>query len=112
MYVEASRVKNGVLSFLDRCVLPKLDSTRQFLTGFAVALLGQRAEETVRALEDVPVVKSLGLIDNGNVEVDMLHAAALEQIRKQGRVTIEFPIIGAFAFDENDLNVLIQSIKG
>ena len=112
MYVDAGRVKSGVIAFMDKCVMPKLDSGKQFVAGFALSLVGQKAEAVVRSLDNVPTIKALGLVDNGNVEVDMLYNAALEQIRKQGRVTVDIPIIGTFAFDENDLNVLIQSIKG
>ena len=50
--------------------------------------------------------------ENGEIDIDALYSAALAQMQAQGKVSVDIPLLGTFAFDENDLRELRQMIGG
>ena len=49
--------------------------------------------------------------ESGDINVDALYAAAMEQMQQQKSLALDIPIIGRMTFDENDLRDLYQAIS-
>lgn len=111
--VTAEQLKNGIGTYLQSRLMPRLDGKRQFLLGMVYGLSANKMDELIAQGAQNPVVRALGVVqENGSIDIDALYNAALAQMQAQGKVPVEVPLIGTFAFDENDLRELRQMIGG
>lgn len=106
--MTCEQIKAGIGDWLSVKIMPRLDGKRQFVLGMAYALCAGKLDEII-AKNDT--VRALGIVDaQGRVDIDALYNAAIAQMQAQHRLEIDIPMIGAFAFDENDLRDLRESI--
>lgn len=106
--MTCEQIKAGIGDWLSMKIMPRLDGKRQFVLGMAYALCAGKLDEII-AKNDT--VRALGIVDaQGCVDIDALYNAAFAQMQAQQRLEIDIPMIGAFAFDENDLRDLRESI--
>lgn len=111
--VTAEQLKNGIGTYLQSRLMPRLDGKRQFLLGMVYGLSANKMDELIAQGAQNPVVRALGVVqENGTIDIDALYNAALAQMQAQGKVPVEVPLLGTFAFDENDLRELRQMIGG
>ena len=109
--VEMRSVRDGIVAYANERVLPKLTPGRQFVAGAAVGLVAARWEALMHDLINNDMVKASGLVaENGMVDVDALYDVLLTQMRKQGSLLIDIPMIGHMTFDESDLSELYRYI--
>lgn len=110
---SAEQLQAGIGSFLQKRIMPKLDSTRQFLLGTVYGLGAARMEAVMAQAAKIPALQALGVVrENGEIDLDALYNAAYAQMQAQGKVKIELPMLGEFAFDSEDLRELYQEING
>lgn len=106
--MTCEQIKAGIGDWLSIKIMPRLDGKRQFVLGMAYALCAGKLDEII-AKNDT--VRALGIVDaQGCVDIDALYNAAFAQMQAQQRLEIDIPMIGVFAFDENDLRDLRESI--
>lgn len=110
--MEIAKVKDGVMLYATRHMMPKMDSKGQFVLGLALGAASGRLETLLRSLEDNGTVKALGLIHDGELDWDTLYGAAMAQMQRQKTLTLDIPMIGRLTFDEQDLRDLHVCIKG
>lgn len=110
--VEIARIKDGVMIYAQRHMMPLLDSKGQFMLGVGLGLISQRVETIVASLAGNEMIKALGIINGDQVDWDTLYMAALDQIKRQGKLTWDIPLIGRLSFDEGDLRDLHMCITG
>ena len=108
--MEVARFRDGVMDYATNHMMPKMDSKGQFLLGMALGVLSSRMEAVINQLADNELVKALGIIQNGQIDYDILFNAAMAQIKRQGKLVWDVPMIGRLAFDEQDLRDLHQCI--
>lgn len=108
--VEIARIKDGVMLYAQKHMMPLLDSKGQFMLGVGLGMISQRAEAMLASLGQNELIKTLGIIDGNQMDWEALHAAAVEQIKRQGKLTWDIPLIGRLTFDEKDLRDLHQCI--
>lgn len=108
--MEVARFRDGVMDYATNHMMPKMDSKGQFLLGMALGVLSSRMEAVINQLADNELVKALGIIQNGQIDYDSLFNAAMAQIKRQGKLVWDVPMIGRLAFDEQDLRDLHQCI--
>lgn len=107
------QIKTGIGSYIQTRLMPKLDGKRQFLLGTVYGLCMNKMDALIAQAAQNPMARTLGIVlENGEIDVDALHSAACAQMQEQGKLTIEIPFMGTFAFDENDLRELRQMIGG
>lgn len=109
--VEISKVKEGLLNYLDQRVFPKLPPQKQFVAGMTIGLIGDRAVAVMREIGNREMVKALGLMDGNMIDVDRVVSAAKAQFEKQPELTIDVPLIGRLAFRVEDLRDLYHYIS-
>lgn len=108
--MEIARITNGVMDYAANHMMPKMDSKGQFILGMGLGLVSGRIEALVGILANNELVKTLGIIQNGQIDYDALFNAAMAQIKRQGKLVWDVPLIGRLAFDEQDLRDLHQCI--
>lgn len=108
--MEVARIKDGVMDYATNHMMPKMDSKGQFVLGLGLGVLSSRMEAVISQLADNELVKALGLIQNGQIDYDSVFSAAMAQIKRQGKLVVDFPLIGRLTFDEQDLRDLHQCI--
>ena len=108
--MEVARFRDGVMDYAANHMMPKMDSKGQFLLGMALGVLSSRMEAVVNQLADNELVKALGIIQNGQIDYDGMFNAAMAQIKHQGKLVWDVPLVGRLAFDEQDLRDLHQCI--
>lgn len=109
--VEVTRFRDGVVEYANAKILPKLTPGKQFAAGMAIGIAASKAEPMAKELAKNEIVKASGLIaENGMIDVDMLYDAAVNQLKRQKTLTLDVPMIGRLAFDENDIADLYRTI--
>jgi hypothetical protein len=108
--MEVARIRDGVMDYATTHMMPKMDNKGQFVLGMALGVVSGRIEAIVAKLADNELVKTLGIIQNGQIDYDSLFNSAMAQIKRQGKLVWDVPMIGRLAFDEQDLRDLHQCI--
>lgn len=111
--VTADQIKAGIGDYLQQKMMPKLDNLRQFLLGTVYGLGAAKMDALLEQAAKTPMLRALGVIqENGEVDLGTLFEAAHAQLKAQGKLSIDIPFMGTFAFDEQDLRDLYQAING
>ena len=111
--VTATELKAGLGDWLQTRLMPRLDGKRQFLLGTIYGVGAGKMDAIISAAAENGAVKALGIVQpDGRIDIDTLYNAALAQMQAQGKVTIDLPLLGTFAFDADDLRELRQCIAG
>ena len=111
--VTAMKLKAGIGDWLQTRLMPRLDGKRQFLLGTVYGVGAGKMDTIISAAAENGAVKALGIIQpDGRIDIDTLYNAALAQMQAQGKVKIDLPLLGSFAFDADDLRELRQCIAG
>lgn len=106
------QLRSGIGTYLQGHLMPKLDGTRQFLLGTVYGMAAGRMDDVLRQLGQHPAARALGAVkENGEVDLDAVYTAAYNQMKAQGKLRLNVPMIGEFVFDETDLQELYQCIK-
>ena len=108
--MEIARLKAGVMDYAMNHMMPKMDSKGQFVLGLGLGLVSGRIEAMVGSIADNELVKTLGIVQGNQIDYDALFNAAMAQIKRQGKLVWDVPLIGRLAFDEQDLRDLHQCI--
>lgn len=108
--VEIATIRDGVMDYAENHMMPKMDSKGQFVLGLSLGVLASRMEALIGQVADNELVKTLGIIRDGQLDYDALFSAAMAQIKRQGKLVWDVPMIGRLAFDEQDLRDLHQCI--
>ena len=110
--VTADQIKAGIGDYLQQKMMPKLDNLRQFLLGTVYGLGAAKMDALLEQAAKTPMLRALGVIQDNGVDLGTLFEAAHAQLKAQGKLSIDIPFMGTFAFDEQDLRDLYQAIIG
>ena len=108
--MEVARIRDGVMDYASTHMMPKMDSKGQFVLGLGLGVIASRLDAIVGKLSDNELVKTLGIIQNGQIDYDAMFSAAMAQIQRQGKLVWDVPLIGRLSFDDQDLRDLHQCI--
>nr|DAH18737.1 MAG TPA: hypothetical protein [Caudoviricetes sp.] len=111
--ITVAELKDGLGDWLQTRLMPRLDGKRQFLLGTIYGVGAGKMDTIISAAAENGAVKALGIVQpDGRIDIDTLYNAALAQMQAQGKVKIDLPLLGTFAFDADDLRELRQCIAG
>lgn len=105
-----AQVKNGLMAYAERYMMPKMDSKGQFLLGMGLGAVSRRADELASALTENGLIAAAGYVKDGQIEVDALYNDAMAQMQRQGQLVWDVPFLGKLTFVEQDLRDLRQCI--
>lgn len=107
----ASQVVSGLMAYMDKQLMPRLQKPQQFVAGIAMGLLATRAENAVQELSKHPAIKALGMMNENGINIDELYSLAKAQMRKQTDLPLDIPMIGRVTMTESDLDELYRAIQ-
>lgn len=109
--VTVNQVINGVLRYIDAEILPHLTGAKRFGVAMYAALMAQNAPGKVMEMLQSPPLSLLGLADdNGNIDLDRIRAAAIQQMHGD-KIDIDIPAVGRFAFSASDIERVCEEIR-
>ena len=111
MFVGVEHIRNGIMNFAFEKIMPSLEPHQQFMAGTVLGVFAGKANELIAYIATQPIIKALGVVDGNNIDVDVLYNAATEQIKRQGTVCFDIPLIGRLTLEQGDIHELYESIK-
>lgn len=108
--MEITTIRDGMMDYADQHMMPKMDSKGQFMLGVGLGLMASKTEKVVAALAENELVRTLDIIQGRQVDYENLYNAAMAQMKRQGKLVWDVPLLGRMAFDEQDLRDLHQCI--
>lgn len=108
--VTIDMIKNGVAMYLDENIMSKYPSGgwQKVLAGSVAAVAINNYADKLR---DNAAVQAIGLMDNGQVDIDML-AEEVKQRIPPGGMHVSIPMLGDAVFHGADIDDLVETIKG
>lgn len=104
------KVINGLSKYIDNEIVSKLPGWKKWILGTGMGMALSNSNNIYEQLKNNEFIKMLNIIDsNGNVNVEALYKELKKQAQK-GSATIEFPMIGAFMLNEQDIDKLYNFI--
>lgn len=108
--VHKSKVIYGIAGYIDDEIVSKLaGSWKAWAVGGLAGIAVNRADGLMAQYANHPMVKSLGLIEGENIDVETI----ITELRKQaqrGAATIDIPIVGPVTFTATDVDSLYRHI--
>lgn len=109
--VPISQIQRGVAAYIDNELVSKLTGWQKWVLGVGAGTLMARMPALVGNLKQHQLVQMMGIInDNDEIDLDLLCEQMHEQMRRNGSVTINVPLIGALTLDEGDIDRAYQYI--
>lgn len=106
------QLRSGIGTYLQGHLMPKLDDLGKLMLGTAYGMAAVRMDDVLSQLGQHTAARALGAVkENGEVDLDAVYTAAYNQLKAQGKLRLNVPMIGEFVFDETDLQELYQCIK-
>lgn len=107
--VTMERLKKGIQLYLEKEIIPSLGGWQKWMFGAGASILVNRAEEILRNLESMPVVKAMNIIQGDKVDIEIVYEAVREQAKNTPAV-IEIPAIGTIRLGAADIDKIYQTI--
>lgn len=109
--VKPEQVADGIIAYADAEMLPAMDGWQLIAATAALVLARQRIDLFTPKILNNKYVSALGIVDkNGLVDIDTSIAAIKESINKNGKLTVDVPMIGEMKFDISDFDKLKEYI--
>lgn len=103
------QISRGVANFFDEEVRPSLSGGKAILYGIAVGRIAANAPNLMEKY--APVLTPLGILKDGEVDVEGLAAELKTQMQRSGGV-LSIPIMGdTFSFHPQDVDALMRCIE-
>lgn len=104
MNYSPEQIMQGLMSYADNEVIPKLPTSSKWIMGTAIALGQNKVHDIMSALMENSIVKMLGIVDNdGMIDADALISAMQQASDKYGSVTMDIPLVGKLTFSSGDV---------
>lgn len=101
------QIIKGVVDYIDRQVMPVVDTKAKWILGTTVPLLAKskKADEMFEYLDD------LGLEVDGMYDLEEMFDRLMESARSYGKMSITFPLVGEMTFGMQDIEMLRKYIR-
>lgn len=114
--VEYTKVKKGVINFLDNEMINKMptDSLVRLGLGTAIGIFIEKGDKLVMQYLQNPMLKSLGITDgNNNIDVDLLKKHLINNMQ-ENKFNVNIPLVSKFtgplSFSKEDVEILYDYI--
>lgn len=108
--VEYTKVIEALAKFIDKEITPKIPSWKGFVFGVGSGIAIRKTDELYQALKDNEMLKTLGIFEDGKVNVDLLYDEMIKQADK-GPIDIELGFLGTLKLNRKDIDVLYNYIN-
>ena len=104
------QIKNGVMTYAQQHMMPAMDSKGQFLLGMGLGAAMRKADSLFSGIAGNSLLEAAGYVKDGQVDLDTLYSDAVSQMKRQGQLVWDVPLLGRLTFTEQDLRDLRQCI--
>lgn len=106
-----AQVQAGVLDYINREFIAKLDGLKKWAVLSAIGIYMGKSSAVSEQILNHPVAKMMGIVDDqGMIDVDALHAAMIQAAEKTGTVNQYIPLLGNVTFSRGDVDTLYNCI--
>lgn len=103
--MELKHVQAGVVSYLEKELIPKADFKTQFKLWAGIAFANIKLEKMYQ--ENVGKLASMGIVDGqGNIDIDTLYQSLKFAMQRTGKYQV-----GDIIFNEQDIDKMYEYIK-
>ena len=108
--MHIDKIKRGVARYVDNEIIGRMtDSTSRWVAGGVAALAINNLGETAKQYEQNPLVAMLGVMKDGDVDVEAAYQAFAPRMVE--KVSFVLPVVGRLTFDRSDLDRLMECIR-
>lgn len=108
--MHIDKIKRGVARYVDNEIIGRMtDSTSRWIAGGVAALAINNLGETAIQYEQNPFVAMLGVMKDGDVDVEAAYQAFAPRMVE--KVSFVLPVVGKLTFDRSDLDRLMECIR-
>ena len=105
-------VLQGIINYLNKEILSTMADWQAMLARIAISRVLTVKDGFKAAVTQNTFMQSMGIVSvDGMVDVDGLMRDLKEQIGAAGKLEIELPVFGKYAFTPEDVDVLCKYIK-
>ena len=111
MTYSYDRVERGIAKYMDTELIPKLpcDGIRGFGIGVCATLLTRRCTNLLQGLEKNAIIRDMGVIKDGAVDIDLLADACKQNIPASG-LTVSLPMGITLRINASDIDTICRCI--
>lgn len=111
--ITKEQLVNGAIKYIDNDVMPSLPTTSKWALGAFVVLLTNKIDNLYNMAKTNPMVSAFGLInDDGLIDSDALLDAIRQSAEKNGKMSINIPLVGVLTFSCLDVDAIRNYING
>lgn len=111
--VTKEQFMNGLITYIDHEVIPRLSTAGKWGVGTAIILMSQRTQKVIEELSSNEVVKLLEVVNNdGIIDDDRLSNALKMSAERYGKLQLQLPLVGTLMFNSDDIEVIHMYIVG
>ena len=105
MKVTVNQISEGIATYIDRELVPKVPGIRKWVLGMSGAYVLKVAQDMIE--ENRKLLVSAGIMsEDGMIDIDTLASQLKRSAATNGPVTEHFPILGDITFDSSDVDKL------
>lgn len=106
--VSVQKVQTGIANFVETEVTAQFSGWKKLVANTVVGLYLGKLPDQLQALSAHPMVSSLGLMQDGQVDIDALYAELAKHFSQP--VAIDIPMLGTAQFTKENLDTLYRMI--
>lgn len=111
--VTKEQLMNGLLTYADHEVIPRLTTAGKWGVGTAIILMSQQANQVIDTLTSNEVIKMMNIVtDDGLIDEERLSNALRTSAERYGNLQVQIPVLGVLTFNTNDIDMLHMYING
>ena len=108
--VGIAQIKDGLMVYAQQHMMPKMDGKGQFLLGMGLGAAMRKADGLMNGITSNSLLATAGYVKDGQIDLDTLYSDAMSQMKRQGQLVWDVPLLGRLTFTEQDLRDLRQCI--
>lgn len=111
--VTKTQIETGLASYIDTEMMPKihLEPFKQFALATVMSIAVKRVGRIIEALEGNQMLSTLGVFEDGQIDIDILAEASKKNMPKEG-LKINVPYVGVITLHPDDVDTLHRLITG
>ena len=110
--MEFEKVLKGVMTYIEREMVPTMNEWQTITAGVVLSRISRNSNNIKAYLDGIPLLKAMGIMEDGKVDLDGLIIDIKQQIERKGKLSIDIPLMGKYTFYTADIDKMKATIMG
>lgn len=107
------KVIDGISKYIDREIYAGMNDLQELVARIFVGRVIDNEEGVKKALIDNGFIRTFAIMDkDGMVDVETLAKDVKREIERKGKLVVSIPMFGKMTFTPEDVDVILNYIKG